>query len=268
MCGIKRNGLTIRYNQPYIALEAHARPFARQWEPAGIPSTRMTDSVWTPLLLSLKVAGWATALNLILGVAAAYALARTRSRLRDLIDAVLTLPLVLPPTVLGYYLLVLLGRRGPVGAWLDSVGIQLVFTWQGAVIASTVVAFPLVMKSARAAFEGVDHQLENAARVLGLPEAAVFFRVTLPLAARGIAAGVLLAFARALGEFGATLMIAGNLPGRTQTLSVAIYEAVQAGDDATANTLVLITSLTCIVVLVVSSRLLQGRAPSLQEQPA
>lgn len=124
------------------------------------------------------------------------------------------------------------------------------------------------MKSARAAFEGVDHQLENAARVLGLPEAAVFFRVTLPLAARGIAAGVLLAFARALGEFGATLMIAGNLPGRTQTLSVAIYEAVQAGDDATANTLVLITSLTCIVVLVVASRLLQGRAPNLQEQPA
>ena len=216
----------------------------------------MTDSVWTPLLLSLKVAGWATALNLILGVAAAYALARTRSRLRDLIDSVLTLPLVL------------LGRRGTIGGWLDSMGIQLVFTWQGAVIASTVVAFPLVMKSARAAFESVDHQLENAARVLGLPEAAVFFRVTLPLAARGIAAGVLLAFARALGEFGATLMIAGNLPGRTQTLSVAIYEAVQAGDDATANTLVLITSLTCIVVLVVASRLLQGRAPSLQEQPA
>jgi molybdate transport system permease protein len=124
------------------------------------------------------------------------------------------------------------------------------------------------MKSARTAFEGVDHQLENAARVLGLSEAAVFFRVTLPLAARGIAAGVLLAFARALGEFGATLMIAGNLPGRTQTLSVAIYEAVQAGDDATANTLVLITSVTCVIVLVVASRLLQGRAPSLQEQPA
>ena len=227
----------------------------------------MSASIWTPLLLSLKVAGWATVLNLVLGVGAAYALARTRSRLREVIDSVLTLPLV-PPTVLGYYLLVLLGRRGTIGGWLDSMGIQLVFTWQGAVIASTVVAFPLVMKSARAAFEGVDHQLENAARVLGLPEAAVFFRVTLPLAARGIAAGVLLAFARALGEFGATLMIAGNLPGRTQTLSVAIYEAVQAGDDATANTLVLITSVTCIVVLVVASRLLQGRAPSLQEQLA
>jgi len=228
----------------------------------------MSASIWTPLLLSLKVAGWATVLNLVLGVGAAYALARTRNRLRDVIDSILTLPLVLPPTVLGYYLLVLLGRRGAIGGWLDSLGIQLVFTWQGAVIASTVVAFPLVMKSARAAFEGVDHQLENAARVLGLPEAAVFFRVTLPLAARGIAAGVLLAFARALGEFGATLMIAGNLPGRTQTLSVAIYEAVQAGDDATANTLVLITSLTCIVVLVVASRLLQGRAPILQEQLA
>lgn len=124
MCGIKRNGLTIRYNQPYIALEAHACPFARQWAPAGTPRIRMTDSVWTPLLLSLKVAGWATALNLILGVGAAYGLARTRSRLRDLIDAALTLPLVLPPTVLGYYLLVLLGRRGTIGGWLDSMGIH------------------------------------------------------------------------------------------------------------------------------------------------
>ena len=226
------------------------------------------DIAWTALALSLKVAAWATALNLLLGIGTGYLLARTRFPGRELLDALLTLPMVMPPTVLGYYLLVLLGRRGTIGGWLDSLGIQLVFTWQGAVIAATVVAFPLVMKSARAAFEGVDHQLENAARVLGLPEAAVFFRVTLPMAARGIAAGVLLAFARALGEFGATLMIAGNLPGRTQTLSVAIYEAVQAGDDATANTLVLIVSLTCIVVLVVASRLLQGRAPGLQEQPA
>ena len=122
-------------------------------------------------------------------------------------------------------------------------------------IAASVVAFPLVFKSARAAFENVDSQLENAARVLGVGEAGVFFRVTLPLAARGIAAGVLLAFARALGEFGATLMIAGNLPGRTQTLSVAIYEAVQAGDDRTANLLVLVTSVTCVVVLLVAGKL-------------
>ncbi len=218
------------------------------------------DAVWVPLLLSLKVAGWATALNAVLGVGAAWALARWRSPLRDVVDAVLTLPLVLPPTVLGYYLLVLVGRRGVFGEWLARLGIELVFTWQGAVLASTIVAFPLVLKSARAAFEGVDHQLENAARVLGVPEAGIFFRVTLPLAARGIIAGVLLAFARALGEFGATLMIAGNLPGRTQTLSVAIYEAVQAGDDNTANLLVLVTSITCVLLLVIAGRLVPAAA--------
>ncbi|WP_343583116.1 molybdate ABC transporter permease subunit [Herbaspirillum sp.] len=215
--------------------------------------------VWTPLLLSLKVAGLATLLNMVLGVAAAYGLSRWRSPLRDFIDSILTLPLVLPPTVLGYYLLVLFGRRGAFGAWLDSIGIQLVFTWQGAVVASTIVAFPLVLKASRAAFENVDHQLENAARVLGVSETGVFFRVSLPLAARGIAAGVLLAFARALGEFGATLMVAGNLPGRTQTLSVAIYEAVQAGDDGAATTLVAITSITCVVILMLAGRLLPDR---------
>jgi len=215
----------------------------------------MSDPVWVPLLLSLKVAGWATLLATVAGTAAAYGLSRWRWPGRDLLDAILTLPLVLLPTVLGYYLLVLLGRRGIIGETLARWNIELVFTWQGAVIAASVVAFPLVFKSARAAFENVDGQLENAARVLGVGEAAVFFRVTLPLAARGIAAGVLLAFARALGEFGATLMIAGNLPGRTQTLSVAIYEAVQAGDDATANMLVLVTSITCIVVLLAAGKL-------------
>ena len=216
----------------------------------------MTDSVWVPLLLSLKVAGWATLLATVAGTAAAYGLSRWRWPGRDLLDAILTLPLVLPPTVLGYYLLVLLGRRGIIGETLAKWNIELVFTWQGAVIAAAIVAFPLVFKSARAAFENVDAQLENAARVLGVGEAGVFFRVTLPLAARGIVAGVLLAFARALGEFGATLMIAGSLPGRTQTLSVAIYEAVQAGDDRTANLLVLVTSMTCVVVLVAAGKLL------------
>lgn len=214
------------------------------------------DSAWIALALSLKVAGWATALNLLLGVAAAYLLARRRFFGRELVDAILTLPMVLPPTVLGYYLLVLIGKRGWLGAWLfDTFGINLIFTWQGAVIAATIVAFPLVLKSARAAFEGVDPQLERAARVLGLGEWAVFFRVTLPMAWRGILAGLLLAFARALGEFGATLMVAGSIPGRTQTLSVAVYEAVQAGQDSVANTLVLITSVTCIIVLLSASRL-------------
>ena len=219
------------------------------------------ESAWIPLALSLKVAGWSTAINLVLGVAVGLLLARRRFIGREFLDAVLTLPMVLPPTVLGYYLLVLIGKRGPIGAWLhDSFGINLIFTWQGAVIAATLVAFPLVLKAARAAFEGVDPQLEKAARVLGLNEWSVFFRVTLPMAWRGILAGVLLAFARALGEFGATLMVAGSIPGRTQTLSVAVYEAVQAGQDGVANVLVLITSLTCIVVLLLAGRLLRGSA--------
>jgi len=220
------------------------------------------DAAWIALALSLKVAGWATAVNLVLGTAAGYGLARWR-RLpgRELLDALLTLPMVLPPTVLGYYLLVLLGRRGPIGQWLDTnLGIQLIFTWQGAVIAAALVSFPLVMKSARAGFEGVDPQLEQAGRVLGLGPWALFFRVSLPLAGRSLLAGLLLAFARALGEFGATLMLAGSIPGQTQTLSIAIYEAVQAGQDETATFLVALTSLTCVAVLLAAGRLMPGRS--------
>ncbi|MDX3895978.1 molybdate ABC transporter permease subunit [Pusillimonas sp.] len=217
---------------------------------------------WIPLGLTLKVAGWATLLNLIFGVALGYLLARTRFPGRDLLDAILTLPMVMPPTVMGYYLLVLVGRNGPVGEWLMSTfGINLIFTWQGAVLAATIVAFPLTFKSARAAFEVVDPQYEQAARVLRIGELAIFFRVTLPLAWRGILAGLLLAFARAAGEFGATLMVAGSIPGKTQTLSIAVYEAVQAGQDGLANFLVLVTSLTCIVVLLVAGRLVPGRVP-------
>ena len=218
------------------------------------------DQAWIALALSLKVAGFATAITLVLGTATGFLLARLRFPGRDLLDTLLTLPMVLPPTVLGYYLLVLLGRRSTFGAWLqDTFGISLIFTWQGAVIAAAVVAFPLVFKPARAAFENVDGQLENAARVLGVSELAIFFRVTLPLAWRGILAGVLLAFARALGEFGATLMVAGSIPGKTQTLSIAVYEAVQAGQDELANTLVLITSLVCVTVLLAAGRLAPGR---------
>ncbi|MBC3878341.1 molybdate ABC transporter permease subunit [Undibacterium sp. FT79W] len=218
------------------------------------------DVAWNALLLSLKVAGWATALNLVAGIAVGYLLARVRFPGRDLLDTLLTLPMVMPPTVLGYYLLVLLGRRSWLGAWLqDHLGINLIFTWQGAVIAAAVVAFPLVFKPARAAFEAIDGQLEQAARVLGISEIGIFFRVTLPLAWRGILAGVLLAFARALGEFGATLMIAGSIPGKTQTLSIAVYEAVQAGQDDVANTLVLLTSVVCISVLLLAGKLAPGR---------
>ena len=217
------------------------------------------EHAWIALQLSLKVALWATALNLILGVGIGYGLARGRFWGREVLDAALTLPMVMPPTVLGYYLLVILGRKGVVGAWLqDHFGITLIFTWQGAVIAATVVAFPLVFKSARAAFEAVDTQLEQAARVLGVGEVGVFLRVTVPLAWRGILAGLLLAFARAMGEFGATLMVAGSIPGKTQPLSVAVYEAVQAGQDDTANLLVIITSLTCMAVLLLAGRLAPG----------
>jgi molybdate transport system permease protein len=221
----------------------------------------MATSIWITLALTLKVAAWATAINLVLGVAAGWLLARRRFLGREVVDAVLTLPLVLPPTVLGYYLLVVIGKRGWLGGWLErTFGIHLIFTWQGAVIAATIVAFPLVLKAARTAFEAVDPQLENAARVLGLGEWALFCRVTLPMAWPGILAGTLLVFARSLGEFGATLMVAGSIPGRTQTLSVAVYEAVQAGQDDTANLLVAITSVTCIVVLLAAGRLAPRRA--------
>ncbi len=218
------------------------------------------DAAWVALALSLKVAGWATAINLLLGVGMGYALARWRFPGRDLVDAALTLPMVMPPTVLGYYLLVVIGSHGVIGSWLlEHFGIRLIFTWQAAVIAATIVSFPLVFKAARAAFETVDPQLEDAARTLGIHELSVFVRISLPLAWRGILAGLLLAFARALGEFGATLMVAGSIAGKTQTLSIAVYEAVQAGQDDTANFLVAITSITCIAVLLSAGRLVPGR---------
>lgn len=218
------------------------------------------EIAWTALFLSLKVAGFATLINLFLGIGLGYLMARRRFFGRELLDSILTLPMVMPPTVLGYYLLVLLGKKSWIGAWLyTQLGINLIFTWQAATIAAAIVALPLVLKPARAAFEGVDSQLEQVARSLGLSEMAIFFRVTLPLAWRGILAGVLLGFARAFGEFGATLMVAGSIVGKTQTLSIAIYEAVQAGDDALANTMVLMASIVCILILLVAGKLAPGR---------
>jgi molybdate transport system permease protein len=212
----------------------------------------------TPLWLTLKVAFLATLAALFMGGGLAYALARWSFPGREVLDALLTLPLVMPPTVLGYYLLVLIGRRGPLGQLLQELfGVNLMFTWQGAVVAAAVAAFPLVFKSARAALEGVGRSYEDAARTLGLGEWAVFLRVSLPLALKGVLAGTMLAFARAMGEFGATLMVAGNLPGRTQTLSLAVYSAVQAGDDVLAGTLVVIISVVCVTILVGASQLVK-----------
>ena len=215
-------------------------------------------SIPVPLLLTLQVASLATLIAALAGTLLAYLVSRRQFRGRELLDACCTLPLVLPPTVLGYYLIVVWGRNGWLGHWLQEVwGISLMFTWQGAVLAAALVSFPLVYKAARAAFEDVDHTQENVARTLGLSEGAVFRRVSLPLARRGILAGTMLAFARAMGEFGATLMIAGNLPGKTQTLSLAIYDAVQAGNDNLALSLVVLTSGACILILMASGKVLR-----------
>jgi molybdate transport system permease protein len=211
---------------------------------------------WFPLWLSLRVAGISTIIALFVGVAIAYALANWNFRGRDLLDAAVTLPLVLPPTVLGYYLLVLLGRTTPLGQAYETVfGTPLVFTWQAAVVAALLHSAPLLIKSARAALESVDHSYERAARSLGAPELIVFWRVTLPLAWRSIAAAGALCFARALGDFGATIMVAGNIPGRTQTVAVAIYDAVEAGQGQVARVLVLTISVVTILILTLANRL-------------
>lgn len=213
-----------------------------------------------PLWLSLKVAALATVLAGAAGVALGWVVARTRLPGRGLLEALCMLPLVLPPTVIGYGLLVLMGRRGVLGAWLrEHFDYSIVFHWHGAVAASAVVALPLVLKSASSAFGEVDRTLEAAARTLRQGPASVFWRVTLPLAWPGILAGMLLAYARAMGEFGASLMVAGSIPGQTQTVSMAIYDAVQAGHDEAAQLLVVLTSLVAMAVLLASGRLLGRR---------
>ena len=203
-----------------------------------------------PLYLSVKVAGFATAITFVFGLALAWLLARTRFWGRSLLAAAITLPLVLPPTVLGYYLLILIGRQSAFGQLLQrGFGLSLVFTWQAAVLASAIVSLPLLVRGAQAAFEAIDPDLENAARTLGRSELAVFLTVSVPLAWKGILAGTVLAFARALGEFGATLMVAGNIPGETQTMPIAIYDAVQAGNMVLANTLVVIVTVASVAAL-------------------
>jgi len=213
---------------------------------------------WFPLWLSLRVAALATLVSLALGLWIAYVLANRKFRGKELLDAVVTLPLVLPPTVLGYYLLVALGRTSPLGHLYEYLfGAPLVFTWQAAVVASTFHAIPLLVKSARAAFETVDRSYEKAARNLGASDWRVFWRVTLPLSRRAVIAASVLAFARALGDFGATLMIAGDIPGRTQTASIAIYDAVESGNTLVARVLVLVLSAVAIAIVYAANRLQQ-----------
>jgi molybdate transport system permease protein len=210
---------------------------------------------WYPLWLSLRVASLATLISLAAGLPTAYALAHGKFRGRHVLEALTTLPIVLPPTVLGYYLLVVLGRAGPFGRLYESVfGVPLVFTWQAAVVAACFHSIPLLVRSARAAFASVDPTLENAARSLGANEWRVFWRVSLPLARHSILAASVFAFARALGDFGVTMMIAGNIPGRTQTMSVAIYDAVQSGNTQVANVMVVVMSALALTILYVVNR--------------
>ena len=215
---------------------------------------------WFPLWLSLRVAVVSTAVALGAGLWIAYVLANREFRGKEALDAAVTLPLVLPPTVLGYYLLVLIGRATFLGRiWESVTGSPLVFTWKAAVVAALLHALPLLVKSARAALESVDRNYERAARNLGASEWKLFWRVTLPLARRSILAATALAFARSLGDFGVTLMVAGNIPGRTQTVAVAIYDAVESGNGAVARVLVLVISAVALLILTLANRLSPSR---------
>jgi molybdate transport system permease protein len=216
--------------------------------------------IWPAFKLSLLVVSLATVLIAVLGTALGFLLAKRQFRAKELCDAVLTLPMVLPPTVTGYYLIVLLGKRGLLGRYLyELTGWTPAFTWQGAVVAAGVMALPIMVKSARAALESVDARYEMVSFSLGKGEFETFFRVTLPLALRGLLAGIVLSFARALGEFGATLMLAGNIPGKTQTMPLAIFEAFIAGEDRQAHVLALILTFASIATIYLTNIL--TRAP-------
>jgi molybdate transport system permease protein len=212
--------------------------------------------IWESLKLSLLVVSCATIIIGIVGLICAFFLSKYEFRGKELLDAILTMPLVLPPTVTGYYLIVLLGRRGILGSYIyDWTDWTLTFTWQGAVVAAVVVSLPLMIKSARASIESVNPDYEIASYTLGKNRLETFWRITLPLAKRGIFAGLILSFARALGEFGATLMIAGNISGKTQTMPLAIYEAVAAGDDRQAQILALILTAISITAIYLTNKI-------------
>lgn len=183
----------------------------------------------SPLWISLKVALAATVFTFFLGIIAAR-LVLSAGRLKSVVDGIFSLPMVLPPTVMGFFLLIIFGKNSFLGTFLSKIGINLIFTWQGAVVAATVVAFPIMYRTARGAFEQVDRNLIYAARTLGMSESKIFFRIMLPVSWPGVAAATILSFARAMGEFGATIMLAGNIPGKTRTMSIAVYTAVQSGD--------------------------------------
>ncbi|MDA1215389.1 MAG: molybdate ABC transporter permease subunit [Chloroflexi bacterium] len=213
----------------------------------------------TALRLSLQIASVSTVLAIIIGVPVALLLARFRFRGRGIISALVLVPMLLPPSVMGFYLLQLVGRQSPVGSVLESMfGFSLVFHWSGAVLAAFVASTPFLIRTAQAGFESVDPRYEEAARTLGRSDLAIFWTVTMPLAWKTLLAGVALALARAMGEFGATLMVAGNIPGRTQTMSIAIYDAVQANRLNDAHVLALTLTLVTLGLLVGVGTLARG----------
>ena len=195
---------------------------------------------FSPLWISLKTAFLATIITSIIGIFISYKMANYKGRGRGLIDGVFTLPLILPPTVIGFFLLLICGKNGFVGKIFMSFNKNIIFSWSATVIAATVVAFPMMYRTCRSAFEQIDKNMISATRTLGLSETKIFFKIAIPLAWPGIIGGLVLSFARALGEFGATLMIAGNIPGKTQTMPVAIFFAVEGGDMNKAMLWVLI----------------------------
>ncbi|MGJ9382839.1 molybdate ABC transporter permease subunit [Salipaludibacillus sp. CF4.18] len=216
----------------------------------------MGDINLFPLLLSLRVSITATILAIVIGIPIAYYLHRANGKMSDFIDTLITLPIVLPPTVLGYYLLVLLGRNSPVGQFLENyLDITIVFTPTGAVIAALVVSIPFMIKSAKTSFASIDQDLIHSAAILGRQRLNIFFTIMVPLAWRGIVAGITLTFARAMGDFGATLMIAGSIPNETMTMPIAIYDALLVGDRTLANTLVFIMTIVAITILYAINRL-------------
>lgn len=214
------------------------------------------DAVWSPLRLSIQVSLISTILVAITGAALGYLFSRRNFFAKDFIDAALTLPMVLPPTVTGYYLLVLLGRQGLIGSAIyEWTGWTITFTWLAAVAASFVVSLPLMFKTARAAVDSVNPELEKVSLLLGKGEMETALKITLPLAWKGILAGTVLSFARGIGEFGATLMLAGNIPGKTATMPIAIYSATQSGEYAMANFLVVILTILSLGVMYTTIRL-------------
>jgi molybdate transport system permease protein len=223
----------------------------------------VTPAETFPIILSLRVAAIALLIVAPLGIAVAFFQARRRYALRSLVDALVLLPLVLPPSVVGFFLVLLFGRRGPIGRWLEAtLDLRLVFSPAAAVLASAVVALPILVKTVQPAIEAVPRELEAVGRSLGLGPVELFVRVTLPGAFRGVLAGVVLGFARAVGEFGATLMFAGNIPGRTNTMPLEIFAAYQAGDDRRAGIYVAVLTALSALVVIVASRLSPRDLPS------